>query len=306
MTIRAALAALLLLSATAHAQLELQVPVQVGAFRRTGMQAANPGHMARYELRPGRYLDAYFYGYPHESSCGAWCDSVAVDQETASLPRLIPMLVQRGIYDRLEVRSDSVIRLPAGRGSWRGRHVAMRGTTGGADVMSHFFLVGAGEFLLKVRATHFPDPAAEAETAGFVAEMARTLADQHPDCPDGPFTGDRFGTSVEFGMVPGDVGERARAALRKLGYGVRPQEAAGQVASFTRWEWPAGVADRSGPPPGTRIVVQVTPHERGGSAAAVTATSVCRLPDGDASRQLAVDMAAMLEVVSALSEEKAP
>jgi hypothetical protein len=289
----------------AHAQsggTPLTVPERVGDYRRTDLRETSPGHTARFESKPGRYLDVYFYGFPRGAACGSACDSVAVHAEADAVQQMAPMLVERGMYERLEITADSAYAVAAGPGSWRGRHVTMRGARGGADVVSQFYLVSAGDFLVKLRATYRPDPAVDAEIAGFLAELAPMLAEDAPPCPAGPYGGQVVGAGVDDEAKPADVAARVRAALSGLGYELRPGSDDAEIVTRTRWERPAGWDRTDAPHPGHRVRVEI--EARGeGSRVTFTGSAVCATaPDAQPSADV-IGMMAALEAAGAFTRK---
>jgi hypothetical protein len=222
-----ALALLLLAASAAEAQrfsietFDVSLPLRVGGFRRGGLEIAEDAYLARYRDAAGREVDAYFHAYRVEDECGAGCDSVAVDAGADAFLSSIPALVERRAFDRLAVVLDERVARPAG--GWRGRHLALRGTRGGADVTSRLYVLSEGTYLMRLRATYAPDAAADAEIDAFAGEIVRAIRELNAGCPAGAYDGDGVVVGEDVTGEPTAVAERAAAFLTEAGYTVLPR-----------------------------------------------------------------------------------
>lgn len=126
------------------------------------------GSSLRYRGPRGLRVDVYLYPVPPLEGCAPGCDSVAVRQEADAFAGMIPRLIERGYYETLRVESDEPVRA----GALRGRHLRLAGEQKGEPRTSQFYLLGAGDLLLKARATYDPDLASDAAVAALVAAFA--------------------------------------------------------------------------------------------------------------------------------------
>lgn len=158
--------------------LAIPVPGEVAGFslvdRKVYEDEVN-GTSLRYRTPDGRIADVYLYPVPPLEGCTTGCDSVAVHDETGSFAGMIPRLLERGYYESLAVETDRALQVEGAAGPLRGRYLRLRGTQKGSEILSHFYLLGAGSFLLKTRATHPGGAEGDAAVDRFVRAFAREV-----------------------------------------------------------------------------------------------------------------------------------
>lgn len=180
----AALALLLVAAPTVAAQeghapsgatVQVSAPSELLGFRMVDehrFDVASQGVRFRYEDAAARlWFDVFVYPAPRDPSCGGGCDSAAVHNEANGFTQLADVLVQQGRFEKLRVVTDEVREA----GGLRGRYLRMVGTQGGQPIASHAYLLGAGDLLLKTRATYAPSAETDALLHRFVEAYAAQL-----------------------------------------------------------------------------------------------------------------------------------
>lgn len=254
-------------------------PPAVHDFRMLGQELLGgaEGMQVRY-ARSGDddWIDVYVYPAARDSTCSRACDSVALNRESGEFAAMIPELLRRGYYDSLRVAADERVSV----GGLRGRHLRLAGGRSGRVVTSQFYLLGAGELLVKVRATYTPSAAMDSVAAAFAEGFASATAGRLLVCTEGPPADG--GLSVRFTTAgpPEQVAPRIEGALKQLGY------------TFARdkdrlaWEtdpvlaWPARdtwAALRQNPHPGLRMSVEAR-GQGNGTEVTVASTVICGVP----------------------------
>lgn len=160
-------------------------PESVGGFVLQSVKQleGSAGEMLRYTGPGGLRADVYVYAVATPEPCLRSCDSIAVEDESNAFAEMIPALLGRGYYESLSVERDDTLRLRAASGPIHGRHLWLAGTQNGQAVRSHFYLYGLGDFLVKVRATHAPDPALDAQVRSFATELATRAGEHRQEAP---------------------------------------------------------------------------------------------------------------------------
>lgn len=154
---------------------DFEVPEALAGFsleKVTDFDDPANGSAMRYRGPRGLRVDVYLYPVPPLEGCAAGCDSVAVREEADGFARMIPLLIERGYFDALRVEVDE----PVQAGDLRGRHLRLAGEQEGEPRTSQFYLLGAGDLLVKARSTYAPDPATDAAVAELVAALAERAA----------------------------------------------------------------------------------------------------------------------------------
>jgi len=266
---------------TSGTRISFQAPPTVGEFRLIGhevLEEPGAGAHMRYE-RPGQpaWIDVYVYPVAADSGCTAGCDSLAVRREAGDFTGMIPELLRRGYYDSLRVVSDQRMSLGAAAKPLYARHLALRGGREGQGVTSQFYLVAAGEVLVKVRATYPPDPsldgALEAFARGFVEAALGTVN----ACPGGEPMNEGYGLGIPLASPPAAVRPRVKAALERLGYALEPDTRPDTFVTLPVREWPArDVWDRvrTHRHPGVQVMVELR-AEGSGTEMRVSARTLC-------------------------------
>lgn len=288
------------------------LPAELAGFTvvdRKSYENEAEGGFLRYQTPRELMADVFVYPVRAVEGCAAGCDSLAVDEEAAAFPQLIPVLVQRGYFDSLRVDVNRVLRLDGATGALRGRHLRMVGTRQGEPVSSEMYLFGAGSYLLKVRSTHPPDAAADSAVAGLVRELvgrmrARARADaEAPTCADGPADEQGVSMDVTLKEAPGAVASRVEGALREHGFEVNPERSRpGVWVTRPTFSAPEAIKEVVEQHPGLVLRVEAEAAGRG-TKVTVASYALCRVAgaEGSESEGAAEMMAAML-VMSTLSE----
>ena len=294
---------------TSSHPISFQPPTAVAGFRMTGhevLQEPGAGAHLRYQ-RPGaaEWIDVYVYPVPGDSTCTAGCDSLAVRREADQFAGMIPELLRRGYYDSLRVADDHRVSLPTGGRTLAGRHLLLKGGREGRRITSHFYLVAAGEVLVKLRATYPPDAPMDAAldefAKGFVDAALRTVN----ACAGGQPEGNGVSMRVQLDSPLTAVRPRVQAVLERLGYTV--EAGRDTWATQTVREWPArelwGLM-RAFAHPGVQVMVQAH-TEAGKTELVVSARTVCRIPD-HRDFENTVPLIAAMEVTAEFSDAKKP
>ncbi|HEX5725025.1 MAG TPA: hypothetical protein VFX98_06140 [Longimicrobiaceae bacterium] len=260
-------------------QTAFTTPNVVGEFRATGSEDLKPGQVTRYTRGRDRdfYVDVYVYPFQPDSGCAAGCDSVAVRKEADDFVNLIPQLLERRYYDSLRVVSDEAIELPSGSGVLRGRYLRLTGGMRGRAVTSHYYLLGAGDLLVKARATVPPDSAGDAAVDAFVRGFAARA--RSTTCTDGPSNSDGTTLQIRLDVPAAELAPRVEEALRRLGYDPFPLDEPNTWGTVVVVEWPEREPwqkAREGTHPGVELRAQVKDARGGRSELFVSARASCR------------------------------
>lgn len=163
---------------------DFEVPEALAGFtleKVTDFDDPANGSAMRYRGPRGLRVDVYLYPVPPLEGCAAGCDSVAVREEADGFVRMIPLLIERGYFEALRVDMDEPVRA----GDLRGRHLRLAGEQEGHPRTSEFYLLGAGDLLVKARSTYEPDLASDAAVAALVAAFAERAEGVERRGPDG-------------------------------------------------------------------------------------------------------------------------
>jgi hypothetical protein len=265
------------------AALAFQPPLEVAGFRMMGHEVLAPGAGARLRYqRPGDddWIDVYVYPAGADSGCARACDSVAMEREVADFAPMIPELVSRGYYDSLRVAADDRVSLAAGGRTLRGHHLHLQGGRGGRRVTSQFYLVGAGDVLVKVRATYAPDASMDSAVEAFTVAFVPALR-LGGNCPGGQPQGNGISMRGTLETQLSAVRARVPEALGRLGYQLEPDTGPDTWVTLPVRAWPDrelwGMMKAS-PHPGVQI--QVRAGDQGGKTElTVSARPLCGVPE---------------------------
>jgi hypothetical protein len=287
-----ALALALALAAPAAAQgadtdgsrITFQPPAAVGEFRMTGhevLEQPGAGAHLRYE-RPGQpaWIDVYVYPVAADSGCTAGCDSLAVRRESDEFAGMIPELLRRGYYDSLRVVSDQRLSLGAAARPLYARHLVLRGGREGTVVTSQFYLVAAGEVLVKFRATYPPDPALDGAVKTFARDFVEAAVGTVAACAGGPPQGEGISLTAELPLPLDSVRARVQPALERLGYTLHAGTPADTWVTQPLREWPAReLWNMMKEVPSLGMQVRVEAHgDAAKSNLAISARATCGFP----------------------------
>ncbi len=302
----------LLAAAPAAAQeppsaVRVDAPPELAGFRLVETkvyESADAGTMLRY-AQPWGHVDLFVYPVPPGlRPCRPGCDTVAVHEEAGRFAKdMVPLLLSRGLWQKLAVAGDARVAV----GGMTGRHLRLSGTREGRPVASHFVLLSAGRFLLKMRADHPPSPENDSAVAAVLQAAARELparvasdAPGSASCPHG--ASESKGVTMAVTLTEGLATVAARIPAAFAAAGLEPsadQSLPGFWVSRPLTGWPRGAEDadwHGSQSPGVLVIVSAEAAGRG-TKVQVSAQALCRVTEGGAIP--AAEVGATLETFTA-------
>jgi hypothetical protein len=293
---------------TVRPSLDFNAPARVGDFRKLSQDALEGagGVEIRYQ-RPQDtdWIDVYVYRGERDPACGG-CDSAAVERESDEFASIIPELLRRGYFDSLRVAADTRVTLGTGAAAKRGRHLRLEGGRNGHPVTSHFYLVGAREAVIKVRATYPPGAGMDSVVDRFANALVDGMAPRWMYCAKGGSRQRSIDITANLTAPPDSVAGRVDDAFARLGYAADalPDTAGPTWRGWMVSGWPerdmwAMAKDK--PFPGLTLDVTVRPKGTG-TDLRVSARGLCAVPGEAGEPGSTPAMVAALEFVAEFSE----